>query len=95
MRLPIDRIISRLFMGSFYLMDLCYTTDNIQQNQLTTLKMRLGNNTFLDLQRYNSTNHLIGGQVVRIWDQRVCSPCNLRFDPVVANMMVIRGIHGR
>jgi hypothetical protein len=29
----------------------------------------------------NNNNHLGGGLVVRVWDQDVCSLCDLRFEP--------------
>ena len=35
------------------------------------------------------------GQVIRAWDQDVCSLCGLRFEHVVAHMMVTGSLHGR
>jgi len=39
-------------------------------------------------QEYCDINHLLGGSVVRAWDQGFAPP-------VVANMMVTGGLHGR
>jgi hypothetical protein len=33
------------------------------------------------LSNVNKYNHLGGGQVVRVWDQEVCSFCGLKFEP--------------
>jgi hypothetical protein len=40
-------------------------------------------------------NHLVGGQVVRVWDQEICSPVVSGSSPTIANMMATRGLHGR
>jgi hypothetical protein len=35
----------------------------------------------IDKIKIQQSNHLGGGQVVRAWDQEVCSLCGLRFEP--------------
>jgi hypothetical protein len=39
-------------------------------------------------------NHLVGGPVVRVWDQRICSPIVSGSSPIIANMMVTESLHG-
>jgi hypothetical protein len=40
-------------------------------------------------------NHLIGGPMVRVWDQGICSPVVSGSSPIIANMMTTGGLHGR
>jgi hypothetical protein len=39
-------------------------------------------------------NHLVDGPVVRVWDQRICSPVVSCSSPIIANMMVTEGLYG-
>jgi hypothetical protein len=43
-------------------------------------KKRKKKPTFL-LLKFQQINHLGGGLMVRVWDQEVCSLCDLRFEP--------------
>jgi len=45
--------------------------------------------------KYDTTNHPVGGPVVRAWDQEVCSPVVSSSSLVIANMMTTEGLYGR
>ena len=40
-------------------------------------------------------NHLGGGPVVKVWDQEICSLCDLRFELCGCSYDGTRGLHGR
>jgi hypothetical protein len=52
-----------------------------EEEEELTLENEIRRDSYIGFKNHFLNNHLGGGPVVKTWDQKVCSPCGLKFEP--------------